>query len=151
MWVLNNKYNEQNLLLMVMEQRRHQFLGFIIILLIVGFLNYFRKISNGYKFTRSGKILYLSTMIIFVVGIMFLLYFTELNNIISFCIGLLVATSSEYIAKLYVQIGENFNPIIVKVLKKISGIDLSDELLTDEDRKKQESRKQKNNKNNDSE
>lgn len=90
-------------------------------------------------------------MIIFVVGIMFLLYFTELNNIISFCIGLLVATSSEYIAKLYIQIGENFNPIIVKVLKKISGIDLSDELLTDEDRKKQESRKQKNNKNNDSE
>jgi hypothetical protein len=90
-------------------------------------------------------------MIIFVVGIMFLLYFTELNNIISFGIGLLVATSSEYIAKLYVQIGENFNPIIVKVLKKISGIDLSDELLTDEDRKKQESRKQKNNKNNDSE
>lgn len=82
---------------------------------------------------------------------MFLLYFTELNNIISFGIGLLVATSSEYIAKLYVQIGENFNPIIVKVLKKISGIDLSDELLTDEDRKKQESRKQKNNKNNDSE
>lgn len=82
---------------------------------------------------------------------MFLLYFTELNNIISFGIGLLVATSSEYIAKLYVQIGENFNPIIVKVLKKIFGIDLSDELLTDEDRKKQESRKQKNNKNNDSE
>ena len=64
---------------------------------------------------------------------------------------MLVATSSEYIAKLYIQIGENFNPIIVKVLKKISGIDLSDELLTDEDRKKQESRKQKNNKNNDSE
>lgn len=130
-----------------MEQRRHQFLGFIVILLIVGFLNYFRKISNGHKFTRSGKILYLSTMICFVVGIMFLLYFTELNNIISFGIGLLVATSSEYIAKLYVQIGENFNPIVVKVLKKISGIDLSDELLTEEDKEKQSSRdKSKNDK-----
>ena len=126
-----------------MEKRKHQFLVFIIILLIIGFLNYFQKISNGHKFTRSGKVLYLSTMITFVVGIMFLLYFTELNNIVSFGIGLLVSTSSEYIAKLYIQIGENLNPIMVKIIKKFVGIDLSDELLSDKDKDKIKIKEQK--------
>ncbi len=111
-----------------MEQRRHQFLGFIIILLIIGFLNYFRRILHGHKFTKYGKILYLATMITFVVGIMFVLYFTNLNNIVSFCIGLAVTTLSEHIAKLFIIIGDNFNLILAKILKKISGIDLTEEL-----------------------
>ena len=111
-----------------MEHRKHQFLGFIIILLIIGFLNYFRRILHGHKFTKYGKILYLVTMITFVVSIMFILYYTNLNNIVSFCIGLAVTTLSEHIAKLFIIIGDNFNTIVAKVLKKISGIDLTEEL-----------------------
>lgn len=111
-----------------MEQRKHQFLGLIVILLIIGFLNYFRKIVNGYKFSKYGKILYLTTMISFVVGIMFVLYFTELNNIVSFAIGLFVTTLSEHIAKLFVSLGDNFNPILTKIIKKFFGIDLKEEL-----------------------
>lgn len=112
-----------------MEQRKHQFLGFVVILLLIGFLNYFRRIINGHKFTKYGKILYLTTMITFVVGIMFVLYYTDLNNIISFLIGLFVTTLSEHIAKLFIVIGDNFNPIILKILKKFTGVDLSEELL----------------------
>lgn len=110
------------------NQRKHQFLGFIIILLIIGFLNYFRRILHGHKFTKYGKILYLTTMITFVVGIMFVLYYTELNNILSFCIGLIVTTLSEHIAKLFIIIGDNFNLILAKILKRTTGIDLSNEL-----------------------
>ena len=112
-----------------MEQRKHQFLGFVVILLLIGFLNYFRRIINGHKFTKYGKILYLTTMITFVVGIMFVLYYTDLNNIVSFLIGLFVTTLSEHIAKLFIIIGDNFNPIILKILKKFTGVDLSEELL----------------------
>lgn len=112
-----------------MEQRKHQFLGFVVILLLIGFLNYFRRIINGHKFTKYGKILYLTTMITFVVGIMFVLYYTDLNNIVSFLIGLFVTTLSEHIAKLFIVIGDNFNPIILKILKKFTGVDLSEELL----------------------
>ena len=119
-----------------MEHRKHQFLGFIIILLIIGFLNYFRRILHGHRFTKYGKILYLTTMITFVVGIMFVLYYTNLNNIVSFCIGLAVTTLSEHIAKLFIVIGDNFNLIIAKILKKVSGIDLTEELT---DKSKQES------------
>lgn len=112
-----------------MEQRKHQFLGFVVILLLIGFLNYFRRIINGHKFTKYGKILYLTTMITFVVGIMFVLYYTDLNNIISFLIGLFVTTLSEHIAKLFIIIGDNFNPIVLKIIKKFTGVDLSEELL----------------------
>lgn len=112
-----------------MEQRKHQFLGFVVILLIIGFLNYFRRIINGHKFTKYGKILYLTTMITFVVSIMFVLYYTDLNNIVSFLIGLFVTTLSEHIAKLFILVGDNFNPIILKLLKKFTGVDLSKELL----------------------
>lgn len=112
-----------------MEQRKHQFLGFVVILLLIGFLNYFRRIINGHKFTKYGKILYLTTMITFVVGIMFVLYYTDLNNIVSFLIGLFVTTLSEHIAKLFIIIGDNFNPIVLKIIKKFTGVDLSDELL----------------------
>ena len=115
-----------------MEHRKHQFFGFIIILLIIGFLNYFRRILHGHKFTKYGKILYLSTMITFVVGIMFLLYWTNLNNIVSFCIGLLVTTLSEHIAKLFVTIGDNFNVIFAKFIKKFTGVDISNEICKGE-------------------
>ena len=111
-----------------MEHRKHQFLGFIIILLIIGFLNYFRRILHGHRFTKYGKILYLTTMITFVVGIMFVLYYTNLNNIVSFCIGLAVTTLSEHIAKLFIVIGDNFNLIIAKLLKKFLNVDLTEEL-----------------------
>lgn len=120
-----------------MEQRKHQFLGFIFILLVIGFLNYFRRIVNGHKFTKYGKILYLATMITFVVGIMFVLYFTELNNIVSFLIGLFVTTLSEHIAKLFVSLGDNFNPIAVKLIKKFSGLDLKEELCDKKDTEKE--------------
>ena len=112
-----------------MENRKHQFLGFVFILLIIGFLNYFRRIISGYKFSKYGKILYLTTMIVFVVGIMFLLYYTELNNIISFIIGLFVTMLSEHIAKLFITIGDNFNPIICKIIHKFTGVDLSQDLV----------------------
>lgn len=112
-----------------MEQKRHQFMGFVVILLFVGFLNYFRKLSNGYKFSKNGKILYLSTMVTFVIGIMFVLYYTNMNNIASFLIGLLVTTLSEHIAKLFMTVGDNFNPIVVKFIKNKFDVDLSKELL----------------------
>lgn len=111
-----------------MESRKQQFLGFVIILLIVGFLNYFRRISSGYNLTRNGKILYLSTMITFTVGTMFVLYYSKANNIISFLIGLLITNLSEHIAKLFILIGNNFIPIVVKIIKKLFKVDLTDEL-----------------------
>lgn len=113
------------------ESRKQQFLGFIIILLIIGFLNYFRKISTGYNLTRNGKILYLATMITFTVATMFVLYYSETNNIISFLIGLLISNLSEHIAKLFILIGNNFIPIIIKIVKKIFKVDLTDELCDD--------------------
>lgn len=111
-----------------MESRKQQFLGFVIILLIVGFLNYFRRISSGYNLTRNGKILYLLTMITFTIGTMFVLYYSKTNNIISFLIGLLITNLSEYIAKLFILIGNNFIPIVVKIIKKLFKVDLTDEL-----------------------
>lgn len=115
-----------------MESRKQQFLGFVIILLIVGFLNYFRRIANGLKLTKSGKILYLSTMVVFVIGVMFVLYYSNLNNILSFILGLLVTNLSEHIAKFFIILGNNFNPILIKIVKKIFKIDLSVELTDDE-------------------
>lgn len=111
-----------------MEPRKQQFFGFVIILLIIGFLNYFRKISNGLKLTKSGKILYITTMVTFVSGIMFVLYYTEINNILSFIIGLVVANLSEHIARLFISMGTNFNVIIAKIIKKFTGVDISKEI-----------------------
>jgi len=113
---------------MDMEQRKNQFFIFTLILLIIGFLQYFRKIANGFKLTKIGKILYLSTMIIFTISTMIVLFFTELNNIMAFCLGLVVTTLSEHIAKMFLVIGNNFNNIVTKIVKKLSGIDLSEEL-----------------------
>lgn len=112
-----------------MESRKHQFLGFVVILLIIGFLNYFRRIINGYKFTKYGKILYLATMISFVIGIMFVLYYTNLDNILSFTIGMFVTMLSEHIAKFFVMLGDNFNPIMCKLIYRFTGIDLSKDLI----------------------
>lgn len=67
-------------------------------------------------------------MVTFTLGTMFVLYYTELNNVISFCLGLIAATSSEHIAKLFVIIGNNFNPLVAKLIKKFLKIDLTDEL-----------------------
>jgi hypothetical protein len=110
--------------------RKEQFYGFALILLIIGVLNYFRKLTTGYKLTYVGKILYLCTMVIFTVGIMFVLYFTELNNIISFLIGLFITTMSEHISNLIINIGVNFEKIAVKIIHKYTKIDLSKELIT---------------------
>lgn len=118
-----------------MENRRQQFLGFVVILLIIGFLNYFRRILNGYKFTRYGKILYLATMISFVIGIMFVLYYTDLNNILSFTIGVFVTMLSEHIAKFFVALGDNFNPIVCKIIKRFTGIDFTNDLSEQQDNK----------------
>lgn len=117
------------------EERKHQFFGFVVILLIIGFLNYFRKISYGFHLTKTGKILYLTTMITFVSGIMFVLYFTNLNNIVSFLIGLSVTTLSEHLAKLFLIIGDNFNSIFCKIVKKYLKLDLDDELLIKKSKK----------------
>lgn len=111
-----------------MAQRKHQFLGFVVILLLIGFLQYVRKIVNGYKLSKTGKILYLATMVVFTVGTMFVLYYSEVSNIVSFLLGLLVTATSEHIARLFLIIGDNFNPIIVKLVKKYFKIDLSEEL-----------------------
>ena len=112
----------------MIETRKHQFFGFVVILLIVGFLQYFRKIVNGHKFSKYGKLLYIITMMTFVTGIMFILYFTEMNNILSFLIGLFVATMSEHIAVLFMTIGNNFNTIAARVIQKYTGINLEEEL-----------------------
>lgn len=112
-----------------MEQRKYQFLGFVVILLSIGFLNYFRKlITLKIKLGKKGKILYLATMVVFIVGIMFVLYFTNINNIVSFCLGLMVAALSEHIAKLFLVVGDNFNPIVVKIIKRYFNIDLTKEI-----------------------
>ena len=111
-----------------MEERKHQFYGFVIILLIIGFLNYFRRIITGMKLSKSAKIIHILTMIVFVVGTMFVLYYTELNNILSFCIGLFMANFSEHIAKMIVVLGDNFNIIFAKFFKKYTGVDISKEL-----------------------
>lgn len=115
-----------------MEERKQQFYGFVIILLIIGFLNYFRRINTGMKLSKSSKIIHILTMIVFVVGMMFVLYYTELNNILSFCIGLFMANFSEHIAKMIVVLGDNFNIIFAKFFKKYTGVDISKE-LTDND------------------
>ena len=111
-----------------MENRKQQFYGFVIILLIIGFLNYFRRINAGMKLTKTGKIIHILTMLVFVVGTMFVLYYTDLNNILSFCIGLMMANFSEHIAKMFIVLGDNFNIIIAKIFKKYTGVDISDEL-----------------------
>lgn len=112
----------------MIETRKHQFFGFVVILLIIGFLQYFRKILNGHKFSKYGKFLYIITMMTFVSGIMFILYFTEMNNILSFLIGLFVATMSEHIAVLFLTIGNNFNVIAARIIQKYTGINLEEEL-----------------------
>lgn len=111
-----------------MEQRKQQFFGFVIILLIIGILNYFRKIESGMRLTRNGKIIHIATMIAFVSGIMFVLYYTEINNIVSFLIGLGVANFSEHIAKLFITIGDNFNIMVAKIFKRYTGIDISENI-----------------------
>lgn len=108
-----------------MEQRKNQFLIFTISLLSIGFIQYLRKIANGYKLNQTGKILYLATMVIFTVTIMIVLYYSKLNNILAFCIGLAVVTLSEQIAKLFLILGNNFNQIVIKIIKTFLNLDLS--------------------------
>jgi len=120
---------------MDLNQRKNEFYILTIILLLIGFLQYFRKIMLGYKLSKMGKILYLATMIIFSVSIMTVLYLTNLNNIIAFCIGLIVTTSSEHIAKTFLTIGNNFNTIFIKVIKNYSGIDLTEEINNNDSEK----------------
>lgn len=124
-----------------MEERKQQFYGFVIILLIIGFLNYFRRINAGMKLSKSGKIIHILTMIVFVVGTMFVLYYTELNNILSFCIGLFIANFSEHIAKMIVVLGDNFNIIFVKFFKKYIGVDISKELTNTSEKDSDKSNK----------
>ena len=124
-----------------MEERKQQFYGFVIILLIIGFLNYFRRINAGMKLSKSGKIIHILTMIVFVVGTMFVLYYTELNNILSFCIGLFIANFSEHIAKMIVVLEDNFNTIFAKFFKKYTGVDISKELTNTSEKDSDKSNK----------
>lgn len=124
-----------------MEERKQQFYGFVIILLMIGFLNYFRRINAGMKLSKSGKIIHILTMIVFVVGTMFVLYYTELNNILSFCIGLFMANFSEHIAKMIVVLGDNFNIIFAKFFKKYTGVDISKELTNTSEKDSDKSNK----------
>lgn len=124
-----------------MEERKQQFYGFAIILLIIGFLNYFRRINAGMKMSKSGKIIHILTMIVFVVGTMFVLYYTELNNILSFCIGLFIANFSEHIAKMIVVLEDNFNIIFAKFFKKYTGVDISKELTNTSEKDSDKSNK----------
>lgn len=124
-----------------MEERKQQFYGFVIILLIIGFLNYFRRINAGMKLSKSGKIIRILTMIVFIVGTMFVLYYTELNNILSFCIGLFIANFSEHIAKMIVVLEDNFNIIFSKFFKKYTGVDISKELTNTSEKDSDKSNK----------
>lgn len=124
-----------------MEERKQQFYGFATILLIIGFLNYFRRINAGMKLSKSGKIIHILTMIVFVVGTMFVLYYTELNNILSFCIGLFMANFSEHIAKMIVVLEDNFNIIFAKFFKKYTGVDIPKELTNTSEKDSDKSNK----------
>lgn len=124
-----------------MEERKQQFYGFVIILLIIGFLNYLRRINTGMKLSKNAKIIHILTMIVFVVGTMFVLYYTELNNILSFCIGLFIANFSEHIAKMIVVLGDNFNIIFAKFFKKYTGVDISKELTNTSEKDSDKSKK----------
>ena len=124
-----------------MEERKQQFYGFVIILLIIGFLNYFRRINAGMKLSKIGKIIRILTMIVFIVGTMFVLYYTELNNILSFCIGLFMANFSEHIAKMIVVLEDNFNIIFAKFFKKYTGVDISKELTNTSEKDSDKSNK----------
>ena len=124
-----------------MEERKQQFYGFVTILLIIGFLNYFRRINAGMKLSKSSKIIRILTMIVFIVGTMFVLYYTELNNILSFCIGLFMANFSEHIAKMIVVLEDNFNIIFAKFFKKYTGVDISKELTNTSEKDSDKSNK----------
>ena len=124
-----------------MEERKQQFYGFVTILLIIGFLNYFRRINAGMKLSKIGKIIRILTMIVFIVGTMFVLYYTELNNILSFCIGLFMANFSEHIAKMIVVLEDNFNIIFAKFFKKYTGVDISKELTNTSEKDSDKSNK----------
>ena len=124
-----------------MEERKQQFYGFVTILLIIGFLNYFRRINAGMKLSKSSKIIRILTMIVFIVGTMFVLYYTELNNILSFCIGLFMANFSEHIAKMIVVLEDNVNIIFAKFFKKYTGVDISKELTNTSEKDSDKSNK----------
>jgi hypothetical protein len=126
-----------------MEQRKNQFLWFSVVLLCIGFVQYLRKITCGYKLTKVGKILYLSTMIIFSVGFMIVMYFSGLSNFLSFMLGLVVTTLSENIAKTLLVIGENFSKITAKLIKKYTGVDLTKELCEDDNKENNNNKKPK--------
>jgi len=112
-----------------MENKKNQFFGFTLILLVIGFLQYFRKVASGnYNLSKVNKILYLSTMITFSIGTMYVLFSSEMKNILAFGIGLLMTTMSENIAKIIILVGDNFNSILVKLIKKWLEIDVSNEL-----------------------
>lgn len=117
-----------------MENRKTQFLGFVTILLTIGFLQYFRKIISGYKLSKVKKILYLSTMITFTVGAMFVMYTSTIDELMAFCIGLFITTFSEHLAKAFINLGDNFNSIVGKIFKKYVEVDISDELKPKEDK-----------------
>jgi uncharacterized membrane protein len=116
-------------------ERKHQFLLFSAVLLAIGFLQYFRKIANGLKMNKVQKILYLATMVIFTIGTMVVLYFTNLDGILPFCLGLVIVILSEPIAKLFLILGDNFNKIVIKLLSLFIRVDFTDELLEKEKEK----------------
>lgn len=114
-----------------MEQRKQEFFAFAIILTIIGFLQYLRRIISGYKLSRNGKILYLCTMIVFTLSVIYIFYLTDISNVITFFIGLAVSVLSEHIAKLFMIIGDNFNAIISKCTNRYLKIDLTEQLCGD--------------------
>lgn len=119
-----------------MENRKNQFFGFVVILLILGFLNYFRRLGNGLKLSKSKKMVHIGTMITMVIGVMFVLYSSNINNLLSFLIGLSVAHLSEHISNFFILIGDNFNLLISKLLKKFVGIDIDSFVENDNDNNK---------------
>ncbi len=119
-----------NNLITTENERQYQFYGLLLILLIIGFLNYFRKIMSGVQGLekRSQKLIYIFTMVIFTTGTMFLLYFTNLNNIASFLIGLLVTTLSENLAQFLLKLQVNFDAIAAKFIYRYTKVDITPEL-----------------------
>lgn len=120
----------------MMEQRKNQFLSFILILLSVGFLQYFRKIINRTLVDKVSKILYLATMIVFSISSMVVLYLSGLKEVTCFLIGLFITTMAEHIAKLFLTIGDNLPKILSKIIKHKFLIDIKKELEDINDEKK---------------
>ena len=126
------------------NNRESHFIIYTLLLVFIGFLQYLRKVSNGkLKMKKTGKLLYLSTLITFVFSGMLIMVYTEMSEALCFTIGLFIATLSEHIAKFFVFIGDNFNRILSLFIKRYFNVEIEIE-INEETGETEEKNKNKN-------